>query len=87
MADFNKYKYPIIADNYYEQLGLKSLSDITEDQVDDAYQERYRYWRKLRGSVEVMSDVNAALEELGKAKNTLKNLQKKRQYDQMLKKN
>lgn len=79
-----KFDYPVLASNYYEQLGLRPLSNVTEVEVEAAYKDRYNYWKPIK--LKDMSDVNTALKEIGKAKKILTDKILKNQYDQELEK-
>ncbi|MBC8485978.1 MAG: hypothetical protein H8D45_08055 [Bacteroidetes bacterium] len=79
----NNYKYPIIADNYYELLGFKPFCIINTDELNNAFEERYKYW-KLLISPENMIDKSAAMDELFKARKTLLNTEEKKRYDILL---
>jgi len=80
----SNYKYPIVADNYYELFGVKLFSIIDAEDVNKAYAERYKYWKSFISS-EIMEDKTAALEELIKARKTLLHTEEKKRYDNLLK--
>ncbi|MBC8485979.1 MAG: PEGA domain-containing protein, partial [Bacteroidetes bacterium] len=77
-------KYPIIADNYYDLFGFNPFDNFTESELEDAFQERFRYWRVI-AIPELKTDKDTAMEELGKARKLLKNRLEKQEYDRMLK--
>jgi len=78
------YKYPIIADNFYELFGLTPFSDFSESKLRDAYDGRYQYWKSI-SQAEMMADKSAAMDELIKARKVLLHKLEKQRYDRMLK--
>ncbi len=76
-------EYPIVADNHYELLGFVPLAKVTKEQVEDAYQDRYKYWKAITAT-DKSADKTLAMDEIMKARQALAFAANKARYDSTL---
>lgn len=81
----HNYKYPIIADNYYDLFGLKPFDTFTNSELKKKYMDRFSYWQRATANPELRDDVVRAKTELIKADKILENNVEKQKYDKRLK--
>lgn len=77
-------KYPIRKDNYYELFGFIPLSKPSKTEIEEAYKERFEYWRGI-SAPDKIEDKTTALTAISTARNILLRESTKSKYDEGLK--